>query len=96
MNKYHIRMECGIYKSSFNKISMYIKRGKETNDFFIVVYGIILTIVIAVISVLDFYYLIKIALFTVFPIVLFLCFRCSRFRNLLVKFLNGIRDFKER
>lgn len=79
--------------------SLRIERGEKSNSYFVIVYNVLLTLSIGVISVIPndcIDWISKIfLLFILASLLFYACFRIKRFRNFIIKLFSGLENYEE-
>lgn len=84
-------------KATFNDTSFKIRRGKESLNYFIVVFNVLATLMIAMISISEMQSIYKIIL--IFVSIFgsyYLCFKGLHSRNLIVGFFMKVKDHEDK
>jgi flagellar biosynthesis protein FlhB len=92
---YRFTAEPGKFKCKTGCSSGKLKRSEESNNFFIIIYGFLLTFFISIISILDIYFIYKFIIFIFLPFIVFYCFTLNKVRNFLIKLKTNINNFTE-
>lgn len=95
MNK-SIKIDPAKFELKGGGVKFKLKRGEISWAYFPIAYGLLLTISIGIISVLDVFYVWKILLIIIGSLILFkLCFFNSWFRNKIVGLFSKSKEFEE-
>lgn len=98
MTEYKLKAETDNNTIKGGNVSMRVKRGEKSNSYFIVVYNILLTLSVGVISVIPnrcINWTVKIFLFFIVAFLLVRCFRVNKFRNFVLKIFSKIENYEE-
>jgi hypothetical protein len=98
MNDFNLDVGTAKYTLKTSDVSLKTKRGDKSNNYFIIVYNILLTISIGIISIIPnscLHWYEKILLFILISIILYFTLFINRFRNFIVKIFSKLENHEE-